>query len=69
MLIEASQEEITALRQLLHRACLHSGMDVAEVAVYWNNKLIAALQQTEEKPDGKVETNGSALPVRETSGP
>ena len=41
MIIEATEEEIIALRQLLHRAVLHSGMEVAEAAAFWNRKLMA----------------------------
>ena len=39
--IETTEEEIIALRQLLHRAVLHSGMEVAEAAAFWNRKLMA----------------------------
>ena len=35
-IIEATEQEIVALRQMLHRAVLHSGMDVAEAAAHWN---------------------------------
>ena len=42
MQIETNDAEVAALRQLLHRAVLHSGMDVAEAALYWNKKLSEA---------------------------
>jgi hypothetical protein len=45
MIIEATEEEIIALRQLLHRAVLHSGMEVAEAAAFWNRKLMAVQAQ------------------------
>jgi hypothetical protein len=40
--IEATEEELLALRQLLHRAVLHSGMQAAEAAVHWSNKITVA---------------------------
>ena len=43
-LIEATEQEIVALRQMLHRAVLHSGMDVAEAAAHWNRKLIEVMK-------------------------
>ena len=42
--IEATDEEIAALIQLIHRAVLHSGMDAAEAAVHWRRKLTEAVQ-------------------------
>ena len=44
--IEATDDEITVLRQLIHRAVLHSGMDAAEMAIHWNRKLLVAMQET-----------------------
>jgi hypothetical protein len=40
--IMASPQEVAILRQLLHRAVLHGGMDVAEAAVLWGHKLRGA---------------------------
>jgi hypothetical protein len=48
MKIEATDEEVAALHQLLHRAVLHSGMDAAEAACLWKQKLIRAAQQKEQ---------------------
>ncbi len=46
--IMASDQEIATLRELLHRATLHSGMQVAEAAVLWGNKLRVAEAAGEE---------------------
>ena len=59
-IIEATKEEIDVLRQMLHRACLHSGMDVAEAAAHWNRKLVAAsMPMPPEKANGQ--SDGKAL--------
>jgi hypothetical protein len=47
--LAASDAELVALLQLLNRAVLHSGMDVAEAAVHWKNKVVAARQTIEKK--------------------
>ena len=52
--IEATDEEVAVLHQLLHRAVLHSGMEAAEAACLWKRKLIAAAQQ-DNKANGKTE--------------
>jgi hypothetical protein len=61
--IEATEQEITALRQLLHRAVLHSGMDVAEAATHWNRKLMTATQLPPTR------TNGAGAEKPETIDP
>ena len=50
--IEATDEEIAALHQLLHRAVLHSGMEVAEAALHWKRKLLAVTQEVLPKTNG-----------------
>ena len=58
----ATAEEIRALQLMLHRACQHSGMDVAAPAAHWNQKLIAAVKPEfpPVKPNGKgLETDSS----------
>jgi len=40
--IVGTPEEFNALKQLLHRAVLHSGMEAADAAVFWNRKIQAA---------------------------
>jgi len=40
--VTGTQDEFNALKQLLHRAVLHSGMDAAEAAVFWTRKIQAA---------------------------
>jgi hypothetical protein len=49
--IETTEEEVLALRQLLHRAVLHSGLEVAEVAAFWNRKLMAVQAQKDNGAD------------------
>ena len=51
-MIEATNEAIIALRHVLNRAVLHSGMQVAEVCVYWDKILIAAMSQDLPKLNG-----------------
>lgn len=53
--IHATPDEVAALHQLLHRAVLHSGMDVAEAALHWKQKLIVASTVVQGQ-------NGQALP-------
>ncbi len=45
-----TEQEVIALRQLLHRALLHSGMDVAEAATHFNRRLSEAVPDA--KPNG-----------------
>jgi len=40
--VPATPEELAALKQLLHRAVLHSGMEAADAAVHWMRKIQAA---------------------------
>jgi hypothetical protein len=40
--LTATDAELVVLLQLLHRAVLHSGMDVADAAVFWKAKVTAA---------------------------
>ena len=54
-IIEATADEIRALQQMLHRACLHSGMDVADAAAHWNRKLVETLKPV-RKANGNIET-------------
>lgn len=42
--ITATEQEIAVLLQLLHRAVLHGGMEVAAAAVSWQHKLMQATQ-------------------------
>lgn len=55
--IETTEEEVLALRQLLHRAVLHSGLEVAEVAAFWNRKLMA-VQAEAQKGNGADKAAG-----------
>lgn len=57
--IEATHEEIMALRQLLHRAVLHSGMDAAEAAAHWNRKLMETMQAPLPKANGPIQAQAS----------
>ena len=43
--ITGTPEEFIALKQLLHRAVLHSGLEAADAAVYWMHKIVEAEQQ------------------------
>lgn len=52
--VEFTEQEIAALRQLLHRAVLHSGMDVAEAAVMITQKLVAATRVPPPPPPPKL---------------
>jgi hypothetical protein len=51
--VEATSEELAVLRQLLHRAVLHSGMQAASAAVHWAAKIdaaeVAAAAQADER--------------------
>ena len=49
--ITLTLEEVVALRQLLHRAVLHSGMDAAQAACHFNQKLNEAVPV---KANGKL---------------
>jgi hypothetical protein len=49
--ITATDEELAALLQLLHRALLHSGMDAVDAALHWKMKITAA-RLTIGKKDG-----------------
>ena len=40
--IEATEQEAQALLQIMHRACLHSGMDVIDAVSVWRNKIMEA---------------------------
>jgi hypothetical protein len=68
--IQATQEELLALRQLLHRAVLHSGMQAAEAAVHWHNKLNMAEQASMQvsvqapPPDPSRSTTAPPTPMR-----
>ena len=44
-ILKLTTNEINVLQQLIHRACLHSGLDVAEAAATLNRKLNEAKQQ------------------------
>jgi len=44
--IQATPDEINALMQLLHRACQHSGLDAAEAAAHWRNKIVTAARES-----------------------
>lgn len=48
--IIATPEEVAALKQLLHRAVQHSGLDAAEAAVFWMRKIQAAENKTSQRP-------------------
>jgi hypothetical protein len=56
--IEFTDEELVALRMLLHRAVLHSGMDVAETAVFLTKKIMGASRDA-----GSIKRNGKEPPA------
>lgn len=60
--IEANAEEVAALRQLLHRAVLHSGMQAAEAAVHWSNKIAAAEAAAAPRSEDR-KGNGISVPA------
>jgi hypothetical protein len=61
--IETTPEELAALRQLLHRAVLHSGMQAAEAAVHWANKIAAAENAcVEQAKDGRPKIVSIPIP-------
>lgn len=43
--LKLTVQEAAALQQLLHRAVLHSGMEVAETAVYLSARIKQAMQR------------------------
>jgi hypothetical protein len=56
IIVQFTEQEIAALRELIHRACLHSGMQVAEAAVTLTTKL----NQAVESQQPPLQANGAA---------
>lgn len=46
IIIPCNQDELNALKQLLHRAVQHSGLEAAEAAVHWMHKIADAERRT-----------------------
>jgi hypothetical protein len=59
MTLEFTQEEVAALRQLLHRALLHSGMDVLQAVGHFENKLREAEQASPPRANGGAVASAS----------
>jgi len=61
MTLELTPEEVVALRQLLHRALLHSGMEVLQVVGHFETKLRQGEQDVRPKPNGSAGVSASAV--------
>lgn len=64
ILVEFTEDELKAQLQLNHRALLHSGADVADVAVHLKNKYSEATLRARSamgKANGKAEEETSAV--------
>ena len=62
--VTGTLEEFNALRQLIHRAVLHSGMEAADAAVFWNRKIQAA-----EVAAKKLNSTGAPITIDGSKSP